>query len=109
MSDSESPPTSVPAEPVEAKDPKRLAHLSELRPLIIRRSLLAAGLSGLIPVPVMDEYVAGRVRAGLYLKIAGARHVDLPQPAADLLSDRASNRYQRACTAHTQNRKRGDL
>jgi hypothetical protein len=72
---------------VEAKDPKRLAHLSELRPLIIRRSLLAAGLSGLIPVPVMDEYVAGRVRAGLYVKVATARGVDLPQPAADLLSD----------------------
>jgi len=87
MSDTESPPPSVPAEPVEAKDPKRLAHLSEMRPLIIRRSLLAAGLSGLIPIPVMDEYVAGRVRAGLYLKIATARHVDLPQPAADLLSD----------------------
>jgi hypothetical protein len=87
MSDSNTPPPSVPAEPVEAKDPKRLAHLSELRPLIVRRSLLAAGLSGIIPVPVMDEYVASRVRAGLYLKIAAARHVDLPQSAADLLSD----------------------
>jgi hypothetical protein len=87
MSDPDSPPPSVPAEPVEARDPARLAHLSELRPLIVRRSLLAAGLSGIIPVPVMDEYVAGRVRAGLYLKIAAARGVDLPQPAADLLSD----------------------
>jgi hypothetical protein len=87
MSDSESLPPSVPAEPVEAKDPQRLAHLSEQRALIVRRSLLAAGLSGLIPVPVMDEYVAGRVRAGLYLKLAAARGVDLPQPAADLLSD----------------------
>jgi len=87
MSDPDPPPPSIPAEPVETKDPARLAHLSELRPLIVRRSLLAAGLSGIIPVPVMDEYVAGRVRAGLYLKIATARHVDLPQPAADLLSD----------------------
>jgi hypothetical protein len=77
----------VPAEPVETKDPLRLVHLSELRPLIVRRSLLAAGLSGIIPVPVMDEYVASRVRAGLYLKIAAARHVDLSQASADLLSD----------------------
>jgi hypothetical protein len=75
------------AEPVEARDPKRLVHLADHRPLIIRRSLLAAGLAGLIPVPVIDEYVASRVRAGLYMKLAAVRNVDLPQPAADLLSD----------------------
>jgi hypothetical protein len=87
MSDSDSPPPPVVAEPIEARDPKRLAHLGEHRGLIIRRSLLAAGLSGLIPIPVVDEYVAGRVRAGLYMKLAAARSVDLPQAAADLLSD----------------------
>jgi hypothetical protein len=86
MSDPNLPPP-VAAEPVEARDPRRLAHLGDQRSLIIRRSLLAAGLSGLIPVPVMDEYVASRVRAGLYIKLAGARNVDLPQAAADLLSD----------------------
>jgi hypothetical protein len=87
MSDPTSPPPPVTAEPVQAPDPRRLAHLSDQRALIIRRSLLAAGLSGLIPVPVMDEYVASRVRAGLYIKIATTRNVDLPQAAADLLSD----------------------
>jgi hypothetical protein len=87
MSDPTSPPPPVDAEPVEARDPKRLSHLGDQRSLIIRRSLLAAGLSGLIPVPVMDEYVASRVRAGLYIKLAATRGVDLPQAAADLLSD----------------------
>jgi hypothetical protein len=87
MSDPTSPPPPVDAEPVDARDPKRLSHLGDQRSLIIRRSLLAAGLSGLIPVPVMDEYVASRVRAGLYIKLAAARGVDLPQAAADLLSD----------------------
>ena len=87
MSDSDPPPPPVVAEPIETRDPKRLAHLGEQRGLIIRRSLLAAGLSGLIPIPVLDEYVAGRVRAGLYMKLAAARNVDLPQSAADLLGD----------------------
>jgi len=87
MSEPDAPPTPVTAEPVQPRDPQRLVHLGDQRPLIIRRSLLAAGLSGLIPLPVMDEYVASRVRAGLYIKLAAARNVDLPQPAADLLSD----------------------
>jgi hypothetical protein len=87
MSEQDKAPESVTVEPVEPRDPRRLVHLGDHRPLIIRRSLLAAGLSGLIPLPVMDEYVASRVRAGLYMKLAGARNVDLPQAAADLLSD----------------------
>ena len=85
MSDKDPPPQVV-AEPVEPRDPKRLAHLAEHRGLIIRRSLLATGL-GNIPLPVMDDYVASRVRAGLYIKLASVRKVDLPQAAADLLSD----------------------
>jgi hypothetical protein len=77
----------TPAEPVEARDPQRLAHLAQNRGLIVRRSLLATALGGFIPLPVMDDFVAGRVRAGLYIKLAESRHVDLPQPAADLLAD----------------------
>jgi hypothetical protein len=79
--------SSVVAEPVEARDPKRLIHLAENRGLIVRRSLLATVLGGFIPLPVMDDYVAGRVRAGLFMKLAERRHVDLPQSSADLLSD----------------------
>jgi hypothetical protein len=77
----------VVAEPVESRDPKRLNHLAENRSLIVRRSLLATVLGGFIPLPVMDDYVAGRVRAGLFMKLAERRHVDLPQSSADLLSD----------------------
>jgi hypothetical protein len=75
------------AEPVEPEDPARLAHLARNRGLIVRRSLLATALGGFIPLPVMDDFVAGRVRAGLFIKLAESRHVDLPQSAADLLAD----------------------
>ena len=91
------PPQPVVAEPVEARDPKRLAHLAEQRALIIRRSLLASGLA-LIPVPVMDDYIAARVRAGLYMKLAAARHVDLAQSTADLLSDPKDGTVLRTAT-----------
>jgi hypothetical protein len=75
------------AEPVDVPDPQRLAHLTQNRGLIVRRSLLATALGGFIPLPVMDDFIAGRVRAGLFMKLAESRHVDLPQSAADLLSD----------------------
>jgi hypothetical protein len=75
------------AERVEVPDPLRLAHLGQNRGLIVRRSLLASALGGFIPLPVMDDFVAGRVRAGLFIKLAESRNVDLPQSTADLLSD----------------------
>jgi hypothetical protein len=81
------PPPSVHAEPIETRDPQRLAHLAQNRGLVVRRSLLATALGGFIPLPVMDDFVAGRVRAGLFMKLAGSRHVDLPQSTADLLAD----------------------
>jgi hypothetical protein len=80
-------PVLVGAEPVTPPDPARLAHLAQNRSLIVRRSLLATALGGFIPLPVMDDFVAGRVRAGLYVKLASSRHVDLPQSSADLLAD----------------------
>jgi hypothetical protein len=91
-SDSNEPPDERPrpvlvAERVDVPDPQRIAHLSQNRGLIVRRSLLASALGGFIPLPVMDDFVAGRVRAGLFIKLAESRHVDLPQSTADLLSD----------------------
>jgi hypothetical protein len=80
-------PTLVGAEPIPPRDPQRLAHLAQNRRLIVRRSLLSSALGGVIPLPVMDDFVAGRVRAGLFMKLAESRHVDLPQSSADLLSD----------------------
>jgi hypothetical protein len=75
------------AEPVEPRDPRRLAHLAQNRGLIVRRSLLSTALGGFIPLPVMDDFVAGRIRAGLFMKLAESRHVDLSQSSADLLAD----------------------
>lgn len=85
--DNGSPPGLVGAELVTGGDPDRLAHLAQNRPFIIRRSLLATALGGFIPLPVMDDLISGRVRAGLYMRLAETRQVDLPQTAADLLAD----------------------
>ncbi len=77
----------VGAEPVATRDPGQLDHLAQNRRLIVRRSMLASALGGLIPVPVMDDLVAGRVRAGLYIKLAATRGVDLPTNAAEVLAE----------------------
>jgi hypothetical protein len=74
-------------EQVEAFDPARIAHLATNRGVIVRRSLLATAMGAVIPVPVMDEYVSGRVRAGLLMRLAEQRKVDLPQSAAELMAD----------------------
>jgi hypothetical protein len=68
-------------------DAERLDHLAANRRLIVRRSLLAAAVGGVVPLPVMDEYLAGRVRAGMMMKLAERRQVDLAQSSAELLAD----------------------
>jgi len=65
----------------------RLDHLRPHRRLIVRRSLLATVVGGIVPIPVADDYVAGRVRAGLLMKLAEKRQVDLAQSSAELLAD----------------------
>src|SRR6185295_15610258 len=60
-------------------------HLGSNRSLIIRRSLLATAVGGVVPIPVMDDYLAGRVRAGMLMRIAERRHVDLLPSSAELL------------------------
>jgi hypothetical protein len=82
-------PSGVGIEPeqVAAEDPERLVHLTVNRSVIVRRALLATALGGVIPLPVMDEYVSSRVRAGLLMRLAEQRKVDLPQSAAELLAD----------------------
>ena len=64
-----------------------LHHLGENRGLVVRRSLLATAVGGVIPIPVLDDYFAGRVRAGMLMKIAERRRVDLVPSAAELLGD----------------------
>jgi hypothetical protein len=63
------------------------SHLGANRSLIVRRSLLATAVGGLIPVPVMDDYLAGRIRAGMLMQIAERRRVDLAPSSAELLAD----------------------
>jgi hypothetical protein len=62
-------------------------HLAANRTLIVRRSLLATAVGGVVPIPVMDDYLAGRVRAGMLMQIADRRKVDLVPSAAELLAD----------------------
>lgn len=85
------PPTStaepVHAEPFEPADDDRLRHLSEHRTLIVRRALLATALGGALPVPVLDDYFAARVRAGMFMKLAELRGVGLPAASAELLAE----------------------
>jgi len=64
-----------------------IAHLAEHRSLIVRRSLLATAVGGLVPLPVMDDYLAGRVRAGMLIKLAERRRVDIVVSSAELLTD----------------------
>ena len=77
----------VEPERVEPRDPRQLAHLAANRGVIVKRSLMVTAVGAVIPVPVMDEYVAGRVRAGLLMKLAQLRNVDLPPSAAELMGD----------------------
>ncbi|HMC93242.1 MAG TPA: hypothetical protein VKO16_00575 [Polyangia bacterium] len=69
-----------------AGDP-RLAHLAENRRLVVRRALIATAVGGVIPIPVLDDYFAGRVRAGMLMKIGERRQVDIAQSSAELLGD----------------------
>ena len=61
--------------------------LSDNRAMIVRRSLLATAVGGLVPLPVMDDYLATRVRAGMLIQIAERRRVDLLPSSAELLAD----------------------
>jgi hypothetical protein len=67
--------------------PGELDHLAANRRFIVRRSLLATAVGGVVPLPVMDEYLAGRVKAGMLMKLAERRQVDLAASSAELLGD----------------------
>jgi hypothetical protein len=84
------PPEMVPATRMGGPGDDKQAgveHLAENRRLIVRRSLLASAVGGAVPLPVLDDYFAGRVRAGMLLKIAERRRVDLAPSSAELLGD----------------------
>jgi hypothetical protein len=65
----------------------RLEHLAVNRRLVVRRALIATAVGGVIPIPVLDDYFAGRVRAGMLMKIGERRQVDIAPSSAELLGD----------------------
>ncbi|HVZ71883.1 MAG TPA: hypothetical protein VHJ20_05850 [Polyangia bacterium] len=67
--------------------PGELDHLLANRRFIVRRALLATAVGGAVPLPVMDEYLAGRVKAGMLMRLAERRQVDLAASSAELLGD----------------------
>jgi hypothetical protein len=77
----------VVAEPVAPRPADQLQHLAAHRGLIVRRALLIGAIRAFLPVPVLDERLAGRVRAGLLAKLASGRQVDLPPASAVVLGN----------------------
>jgi hypothetical protein len=67
--------------------PGELDHLATNRRFIVRRALFATAVGGIVPLPVMDEYLAGRVKAGMLMRLAERRQVDLAASSAELLGD----------------------
>lgn len=78
-------PPQVVAEPVGKDRGPALAHLADNRRQIVRRTLLSSALRSFLPIPGMDESLAAKVAAGLYVKLAASRNVDLPPESAVIL------------------------
>jgi uncharacterized protein (DUF697 family) len=62
------------------------AHLATNRRMILARSLGAA-VAGAVPVPVLDDWLASRVRRGTVRRIAALRGVDLDDDAVIAIAD----------------------
>ena len=70
-------------------------HLGLHRRLILSRSLLS-GAAGLVPVPYLDDLLAGQVRAGLVRRLAELRRVDVDSNAVAELATPTSSRVLHA-------------
>jgi len=70
-------------------------HLSVHRRLILSRALLS-GAAGLVPVPYLDDLLAGQVRAGLVRRLAELRRVDVDGNAVAELATPTSSRVLHA-------------
>ncbi len=71
------------------------AHLQPHRRLILGRAVLS-GAAGLVPVPYLDDLLAGQVRAGLVRRIAELRRVDVDSNAVAELSTPTGSRVLHA-------------
>jgi hypothetical protein len=61
-------------------------HLGEHRRMIVLRSL-AAGLAGMTPVPLLDDWLVAVIRRGTLRRIAESRQVDLTPEALRAVAD----------------------
>jgi len=71
------------------------AHLALHRRLILGRALLS-GAAGLVPVPYLDDLLAGQVRAGLVRRVAELRRVDVDANAVAELATPTGSRVLHA-------------
>jgi hypothetical protein len=72
-------------------------HLKGNRTLIISRALVA-GAAGLVPVPYIDDLLAGAVRAALIRRLAEIRRVDVDANAVDELAHPHGSRIMQAAS-----------
>jgi uncharacterized protein (DUF697 family) len=70
-------------------------HLRPHRRLILGRALLS-GAAGLVPVPYLDDLLAGQVRAGLVRRLAELRRVDVDGNAVAELATPTGSRVLHA-------------
>ena len=70
-------------------------HLNVHRRMILGRALLS-GAAGLVPVPYIDDLLAGQVRAGLVRRIADLRRVDVDRNAVAELATPTGSRLLHA-------------
>jgi uncharacterized protein (DUF697 family) len=73
-------------------------HLSTNRRIILSRALLA-GAAGMLPVPYLDDLLAGAVRAALIRRLAEIRQVDVDANAIDALAHPYASRLLNAASA----------
>ncbi len=71
------------------------SHLAVHRRLILGRALLS-GAAGLVPVPYLDDLLAGQVRAGLVRRLADLRRVDVDGNAVAELATPTGSRVLHA-------------
>ncbi len=76
-------------------EPTTTTHLGPHRRLILSRALLS-GAAGLVPVPYLDDLLAGQVRAGLVRRLADLRRVDVDGNAVAELATPTSSRVLHA-------------
>lgn len=79
------------------KAPTATDHLKPNRSLVLSRALLA-GAAGLLPVPYLDDLLAGAVRSALVRRLAEIRNVDVDANAVEELAHPAGSRVMGAAT-----------